>query len=38
MTTGILALILGLILIIIYIAVRYGRLYLKSTRKKWRCL
>ncbi len=34
MTTGILALIIGLILIIIYITVRFGRIYLRATRKK----
>ena len=34
MSTGIIALIVGLIAIVIYIIVKFGRLYLKATRKR----
>lgn len=34
MSTGIIALIVGLILIIVYIIMRFGGLYRRATRKK----
>lgn len=34
MSTGVIALIIGLIVIFVYITVKYGRLYRRATRKR----